>query len=98
MDVFHCVKETFRNQNLHHTLLGLGDYIYYGIIVIVSEHCDVVTSHVNKFEMVTHTIVEELDLENKPPETVYCVNNLTTEKAYLLQTVEFLKILLFSLY
>ena len=31
-----------------------------------SEHHDVVTSHVNKFKIVTHTIVEELDLENKP--------------------------------
>ena len=34
--------------------------------MIVSEHRDVVTSHVNKFKMVTHNIVEALDLENKP--------------------------------
>ena len=46
--------------------------------------------------MVTHTIVEELDLENKPSETVHCVNKFTTEKAYLLQTIEFLGTLLFS--
>ena len=37
------------------------------------------TSHVNKFKMVT------------------LLWNLTTEKAYLLQTIEFLRILLFSI-
>ena len=55
------------------------------------------TSHVNKFRMVKHTIVEELDLENKPSETVHCVNKSSTKKAYLLQTIEFLRTLLFSL-
>ena len=58
------------------------------LICIINNRDVAVQMYLSKFKMV-HNAVEEHDPENKP-DTVHCVN-----KSYLLETTEFLRIVLF---